>query len=119
VSTLAALEAFHHGPVILIVGGFDRGLDWNLFGSDFLTWPPRAVIGMPQNGPRIIESLRGAGLSPAAGYHQVPDLSAAVAMAQQLAIAGDTILLSPGAPSFPNFLDFRDRGSQFTRLCGF
>jgi UDP-N-acetylmuramoylalanine-D-glutamate ligase len=27
--------------------------------------------------------------------------------------------LSPGAPSFPHFRDFRDRGRQFAALCGF
>lgn len=119
VSTVAALEAYRHGPVVLIVGGFDRGLDWNPHGRHFLQWAPRAVIALPQNGPRIIESLRRAGLSPVAGYHPLPNLPEAVAMAQRLAVAGDTILLSPGAPSFPDFIDFQDRGRQFARLCGF
>ena len=119
VSTLAALEALHHGPVILIVGGFDRGLDWNACGADFLAWPPRAVIGLPENGARIIESLRRAGLSPPIGFHQVLDLAAAVAKARELATNGDTILLSPGAPSFPHFVDYRDRGKQFSSLSGF
>ncbi|HLF31545.1 MAG TPA: UDP-N-acetylmuramoyl-L-alanine--D-glutamate ligase [Xanthomonadales bacterium] len=119
VATVAALEALQDKKIVLLVGGFDRGLDWTPYGSDFLNWPPRAVIGLPENGPRIIESLCRADLSPPAGFHPMPDMSSAVARARELAAPGDTILLSPGAPSFPQFVDFRDRGQQFARLCGF
>jgi UDP-N-acetylmuramoylalanine--D-glutamate ligase len=119
VATVAALEALQDKNIVLIVGGFDRGLDWSRHGADFLTWPPRAVIGLPDNGQRIIDCLRCAGLSPPDGFHLVSDMSSAVAKARELAAAGDTVLLSPGAPSFPQFVDFRDRGRQFAHLCGF
>jgi UDP-N-acetylmuramoylalanine--D-glutamate ligase len=32
---------------------------------------------------------------------------------------GDIVLLSPGAPSFPRFIDFQHRGREFARLAGF
>jgi UDP-N-acetylmuramoylalanine--D-glutamate ligase len=116
---VAALEALHERPIVLIVGGLDRGLDWSRYAGSFFLWPPRAVIGVPANGPRIIATLRDAGITPPGGYHEMPDLKAAVARAAEIAREGDTVLLSPGAPSFPQFVDFRDRGEAFARFSGF
>jgi UDP-N-acetylmuramoylalanine--D-glutamate ligase len=119
VATVAALDALHDHSVILLVGGFDRGLDWAPYLPAFLRTPPKAVISLPTNGPRIIASMQQGGLAPLSGFYDAPDLQAAVALARQLACAGDTVLLSPGAPSFPHFADFRDRGQTFARHCGF
>jgi len=118
-ATVAALEAFRGRPIILILGGMDRGLDWSRYTPVFAEQPPRAVIGLPASGPRIAETLRQAGVSPAKGFHQTADLRSAVKLAKFLAEKGDTVLLSPGAPSFPQFIDFRERGQAFARFCGF
>lgn len=118
VATLAALEALQGQAIILIVGGMDRGIDWSCHADAFLEWPPAAVIGLPANGPQIISVLRQAGFSPPRGYHEAVDLPAAMAKVRELVIDGDTVLLSPGAPSFPQFIDFRDRGQAFARLSG-
>ena len=119
VATVAALEALQDRPILLILGGLDRGLDWSRYAAAISMASTRAVIGMPASGPRIIETLRRAGIAPASGFHHTPDLPGAVTLAQELAQAGDTVLLSPGAPSFPQFIDFRERGQVFARLCGF
>ncbi len=119
VATLAALDALQGTRLILLVGGFDRGLDWAPHLAAFRHHLPKAVISLPANGPRITETMKRGKLAPPSGLHDVPDLQAAVALARQIACAGDTVLLSPGAPSFPQFADFRDRGETFARLCGF
>jgi len=119
VATVAALEALQDRPIVLILGGFDRGLDWSRYASAFLKAPIKAVIGIPASGPRIIGALRQAGVSPVNGFHEATDLPTAVKKAGEQAESGDTVLLSPGAPSFPQFIDFRDRGQAFARLCGF
>ncbi len=119
VATVAALEALRDRPIILIVGGLDRGLDWSRYATAFLHSSARAVIGLPANGPHIIATLRQAGIAPAGGFHEVSDLQTAVALAREMAVVGDTVLLSPGAPSFPQFIDFRDRGQAFAHVCGF
>jgi UDP-N-acetylmuramoylalanine--D-glutamate ligase len=85
----------------------------------FAAHTPLAVIGVPDNGPRIIATLRAANIHPAGGLHECRDLPAAVALAQQVTPEGALVLLSPGAPSFPHFRDYRDRGRQFAALCGF
>jgi UDP-N-acetylmuramoylalanine--D-glutamate ligase len=79
---------------------------------------PRAVIGVPGNGPKVLEVMRAAGIRPVDGLHAAPDLASAVNLARSLCRRGGVVLLSPGAPSFPEFRDFRDRGRQFAGLCG-
>jgi UDP-N-acetylmuramoylalanine--D-glutamate ligase len=118
-ATAAALESFPGQDVTLIVGGLDRGIDWTPYMGAFAARTPLAVIGLPDNGPRIIAALRDAGIEPAGGLHEGRDLAAAVELARRLTPQGAVVLLSPGAPSFPHFRDFRDRGRQFAALCGF
>lgn len=119
VATVAALESFAGEALTLIVGGLDRGLDWAPYMPTFAEHRPRAVIGVPDNGPRIVATLRDAGISPPAGLHEAPDLAAAVTLARDISLPGTVVLLSPGAPSFPRFRDYRDRGRQFAGWCGF
>lgn len=119
VATAAALEALSGCPLVLIVGGFDRGLDWNRHLGDFRRHAPRAVIGVPDNGERILEALRAGGVECEAGFHTVDGLSEAMDIARELARPRGTVLLSPGAPSFPRFRDYRERGQAFARLAGF
>lgn len=119
VATVAALEALTGESVTLIVGGLDRGLDWVPYMQAFAARSPRAVIGVPDNGPRILATLRNAGIEPPDGLHEAEDLAIAVRLARGIARSGGTVLLSPGAPSFPRFRDYRDRGRQFAACCGF
>jgi UDP-N-acetylmuramoylalanine--D-glutamate ligase len=118
VATVAALEAFSGQMVTLLVGGLDRGLDWAPYMGKISAHLPHAIIGIPDNGPRIIREMQRANISPEGGLHESRDLAEAVTLAQQLTLAGGIVLLSPGAPSFPRFDDYRDRGRQFTLCAG-
>jgi UDP-N-acetylmuramoylalanine--D-glutamate ligase len=119
VSVAAALNTFGHRDVVLLLGGMDRGLDWTEFASGLIAMMPHAIIAMPDNGPEILKSLRRANVCPAGGLHEAANLENAVALAKTLVPEAGCILLSPGAPSFPHFRDFEDRGRQFAMLAGF
>lgn len=119
VATAAALESLAGRPVVLIVGGFDRGLDWGRYLADFRRSPPRAVFGVPDCGERIVSALRAGGVVCPEGLHRVASLAEAVTRAQAIGRPGDVVLLSPGAPGFPHFADYRERGQVFARLAGF
>ncbi|NIQ96753.1 MAG: hypothetical protein GWN87_23115 [Desulfuromonadales bacterium] len=76
------------------------------------------MIAMPDNGQRIVAELGAGEIRPAGGFHEAEDLAAAVELARRVSPRGAVVLLSPGAPSFPRFRDYRDRGRQFAACCG-
>ncbi|MDX1555857.1 MAG: UDP-N-acetylmuramoyl-L-alanine--D-glutamate ligase [Xanthomonadales bacterium] len=116
VATVAALQALEGEEVILLAGGYDRGIDWAPYAALLAEHAPIAVFTMPDNGPHIARALHDAGVAPRLGILKVEDLASAVQVAKDIAPRGAVILLSPGAPSFPYFRDYEDRGAQFASL---
>ncbi|MEP7044738.1 MAG: UDP-N-acetylmuramoyl-L-alanine--D-glutamate ligase [Dokdonella sp.] len=116
-ATLEALASMHGRAVSVLVGGFDRGLDWRPFAECVRIEPPHAIVTMGANGARI-----HALLAEAAGAFQLRaevDLAAAVHAARAVTPANGVVLLSPGAPSFDQFADYAARGRAFAALAGF
>jgi UDP-N-acetylmuramoylalanine--D-glutamate ligase len=113
VATLAALEALQGRPVTLLLGGLDRGLDWQPLCDRFKAAAPYAVIGMPASGAKLVRQLGDAGLHAEGGLHTSASLDEAVVLARRITPAGGVVLLSPGAPSFPHFQNYRARGAAF------
>lgn len=130
VSVAAALNTLGSSGVVLLLGGLDRGLVWDEFAAKLAAHMPHAIITMPDNGPVIFRAIEQAieqaiehgtepaGAKPPAGLHAVENLQQAVALAQKLVLDNGCILLSPGAPSFPHFRDYEDRGNQFAQFAG-
>jgi len=120
-ATLAALRSVAPRPTVVIVGGFDRGIDWQRFADEMVNNPPAAIVTQGQNGAQIFDLLQstlGASSAPTQLY-ACADLDEAVATAKSLVPAGGVILLSPGAPSFDQFKDYAERGRHFAALGGF
>ena len=109
--TLAALDAFPGRRVALIVGGHDRGIDYAPLGADLARREAEIlVLTVPDNGPRIHEAI-----GAAAEVIDCADLAAAVEGGFRWARPDGVVLLSPAAPSFGRFRDYRDRGEAFAR----
>ena len=119
VSVDVALKTTGCRGVVLLLGGFDRGLDWSGFADGLLNETPHAIITMPESGKRIYEALKAKGVEPEGGLHAAAGLREAVVLAKKLVPINGCVLLSPGAPSFPHFRDFADRGVQFQKFSGF
>jgi UDP-N-acetylmuramoyl-L-alanine---L-glutamate ligase len=113
--TLAALDAFDGRRVALIVGGHDRGIDYAPLAAGLRDRAaPTLVLTLPDSGARIHAALAGTP-SEVAGVADCADLDAAVARGFGWARPGGVVLLSPAAPSFGHFRDYRDRGEAFAR----
>lgn len=119
VATVAALETFAGEKITLLIGGLDRGLDWAGSIKRIKKLAPCAIIGLPDSGPRLVQEMKEAGVCPQHGLHVVDDLEGAIKLANELTPQGGLVLLSPGAPSFPRYNDYRDRGRRFSELAGF
>jgi UDP-N-acetylmuramoylalanine--D-glutamate ligase len=118
--TLAALDAFGGRRVALIVGGQDRGIDYAPLAAGLRDRTgPVLVLTLPDSGPRIraaIESAIPAGHpSPVTDVIDCADLDTAAARGFSWARPDGVVLLSPAAPSFGRFRDYRDRGDAFAR----
>ncbi len=131
--TEAALDAFDQVPVALLVGGHDRGVDYAPLGQAVARRArPTLVVTMPDNGPRIGDAVRAA--APTAEVIDAPSLEEAVAAAYRWALEAEAnargdrppgstegkavVLLSPAAPSFGRFSDYRERAAAFTDAAG-
>ena len=102
-----ALEAMP-APIVLIVGGKDKGNDY----ADILPLVKekcRAVVYLGADNSKLHAAFDGLGL-PIADTASMADCVAACA---RLAHEGDTVLLSPCCASFDLFRNMEDRGEQF------
>ena len=117
--TLAALDAFPGRRIALIVGGHDRGIDYTPLAAGLAARDaPTYVLTLPANGPRIRAQIEAAAAPPGSGFAgatDCPDLAAAVTAGFRWAQPDGVVLLSPAAPSFGVFKDYRDRGEAFAR----
>ena len=118
-ASLAALDCFANNEVAILVGGYDRGVDWTPFAKRMRESPACAVITMGQNGPRIYALLQPLADADALPLHAARDMADAIALARAALPDGGTILLSPGAPSFGAYTDYAERGRDFAALAGF
>ena len=106
-ATITALKAFDHG-VILLVGGFEKGLSMDEMKKHLGC--VRQVIGYGASGNRIATDLFGEKAIV------VEDLVQATHRARELAVSGDTVLLSPTTSSFDQYSCFEERGEHFKKI---
>ncbi len=114
----AALEAYAGRPVALLVGGHDRGLDYAPLGRAIAQRDAATlVVTMPDNGPRIGRAVR-AETGDRVEVVDAASLEEAVDDAVRWVPAGGVVLLSPAAPSFGRFGDYRERAAAFAAAAG-
>ena len=118
-ASIAALDALEGRQVAIVLGGFERGVGWERFVSRLAHDPPLAVITQGQNGPRIHALLQPIAAPHRFSLFQAGDLAEAVPIGFDVLRGGGVLLLSPGAPSFPGYRDYVERGRHFAALCGF
>lgn len=111
-SAIAALRAFE-APKVLIVGGYDKGADYDEMATEIAKQTVRAVIIIGANAAKIEQSLRQASVAATIVVLGQTTMVDAVAQAGQLSRPGDVVILSPAAASFGMFKNYVDRGEQF------
>lgn len=112
-ATIAALQAFKDKPLILILGGSDKKLEFSELGNNIAAATNiKALVWLPGTATKTMQAAvpnQARGLV----WEEGESMEAAVQKARSIAQAGDTVLLSPGATSFGLFQHEFDRGEKF------
>ncbi|WP_348813426.1 UDP-N-acetylmuramoyl-L-alanine--D-glutamate ligase [Flavobacterium maritimum] len=106
-ATFFALDSMNT-PTVWIVGGVDKGNDYNELMS-LVREKVKAIICLGVDNRKIIDVFGNV----VDIMVEVTDMNDAVRMAQRLTEKGDTVLLSPACASFDLFENYEDRGKQF------
>jgi UDP-N-acetylmuramoylalanine--D-glutamate ligase len=108
-AALKAIEAFP-GPLILILGGRDKGSPYTPLAEPLRT-RARAAVLIGESAEKIASDLG----------HAVPTIEAgtlerALEIATERAQRGDVVLLAPACSSFDQFENYEHRGRTFKQL---
>lgn len=106
-ATFFALDSMNT-PTVWIVGGVDKGNDYNELMS-LVREKVKAIVCLGVDNKKIIDAFGNV----VDIMVEVSNMNDAVRMAQRLTEKGDTVLLSPACASFDLFENYEDRGNQF------
>jgi UDP-N-acetylmuramoylalanine--D-glutamate ligase len=110
IATIAAINSFRTS-IILIIGGFDKGVDYSEVGKTILNSKHvKALVIIGQETEKILQAVKG---FSGAVKTRAKDIQEIVSQAFELAEKGDTIVFSPGTSSFDMFRDEFDRSKKF------
>ncbi len=105
-SVIYALKSFQK-PVIIILGGKDKDLDFSLLIPAIKSHTKEAIL-IGESAPKIRKVLNG--IIP---LHYARSLEEATILANKLSNPGEIALLSPACASFDMFENFEHRGKVF------
>lgn len=110
-AALKALVAFDDAPVVMLLGGRNKGVDFRPLAEE-CTARCEAVVVFGE----AAEELRGAFAGLDVPLRRAVNLAGAVREAAAVAHEGDIVLLSPANTSFDEFESYAERGEAFKRL---
>jgi UDP-N-acetylmuramoylalanine--D-glutamate ligase len=104
-----ALESMDK-PVTLILGGVDKGNDYDLI-KEMVAEKVKAIVCLGIDNEKIHAAFEGI----VSTIIDVSSAAEAVKAAYEVSQKGDVVLLSPACASFDLFKNYEDRGEQFKK----
>ncbi|HWV22032.1 MAG TPA: UDP-N-acetylmuramoyl-L-alanine--D-glutamate ligase [Devosia sp.] len=114
-ATKAALAAYPGRRIALVAGGHEREQDYGELATLLAQRGVTTLVTLPVTGARLAAATRKA--APDIDVTEATDLETAIATLQEKREKFDTVILSPGAPSYNQFKNFEERGQRFVELC--
>lgn len=108
-SVITALAAFKE-PVVLLIGGRDKGSDFSVL-NESIRKKTKMIVCFGESADRIAKGI-GANVP----VKSVETMEQAVKEGFTACQPGDTLLLSPGCASFDEFRNYEHRGQRFKEL---
>jgi len=112
-TTVEALDYLGDKVQTLMLGGFDRGLDFKKLAKRILKSKVKTLILFPTTGQRIWQEV-GHAMSNFQRFF-TSNMAEAVKMSYQHTDKGKICLMSPASPSFGIFKDYAERGELFKK----
>ncbi len=110
-SAIAAINAFNE-PKILILGGSSKGSEYDELAKVIASHNVKKTLVIGSEAPKIEAALHEQAVSFVSLGSEVT-MQKVVAKANEIADAGDAVILSPACASFGMFKNYNDRGDQF------
>ena len=114
--TIAGLRSFPE-KVILIAGGYDKHIPYDVLGPEICKHVKKLFLG-GATGPKIRQAVESAP-EYRPGSPEITDcadFTGATLAAAQAAEAGDVVLMSPASAAFDQFKNFMVRGEYYKKL---
>lgn len=110
-TAIAAIRSFSE-PIVLIVGGSEKGSDFTELGKEIARSHVKALVVIGSMTDRILKAVNDV------GYHGqvvtgLGDMKSIVSESRRQAAQGDVVLLSPACASFDMFKNYKERGRLF------
>ena len=110
-AAICALNAFPNTPLIVLLGGYDKGTPLDDLVASVAKVGCR-VICFGKAGPRFYEAFQSTSVEAVL----VQTMEDATLYAAKVAKSGDAVLLSPACASFDEFNSFEHRGEVFKSI---
>ncbi len=113
-SAICGLQSFEGRPVVIIAGGYDKGMSLEQMVEEVVKRACGAVV-IGQTGKTICELIE----KHSADFEFADcdkDFELAIRRAYQMCPEGGVVLLSPGCASYGMFTNFTQRGEEFARI---
>ena len=107
--TIATLSAFDKSRCVVILGGSDKNLSYDILGKELKSIKSAIILG--ENKQKILASLN----NYVKNIFIVNNLKEAINLGYTLCENGDMLILSPASTSFDMFSSYKERGEQFKK----
>jgi len=111
-SAIAGLRSFPGRRIVLIAGGYDKGLEFSALAKE-VAERAAAVIMLGATAEKLEATIAGASPPTTLEVKRARDLAEAVNRAREMAGEGAVVLLSPACASYDMFRNFAERGNAF------